>query len=115
MNKHEKMNKYKNMQSIYKDVLTNLNICLKMTMKGANDCRRCTLKAKSNCYSILLRNAIEVIEDLANNSASNFVEYLKEHKDGTLMNWDGTEPIEDIIDISTLDNKRKEFEAREMD
>jgi hypothetical protein len=86
-----------------------------MTMKGINDCRQCSIKAKDNCYSILLRNAIDVIEDLSNNSASNFVEYLKEHKDGTLMNWDGSQPLEDIIDISTLDDKLKEFEARELE
>jgi hypothetical protein len=109
------MNKYKNMQTIYRDVLTNLKVCLRMTMKGINDCRQCSIKAKDNCYSILLRNAIDVIEDLSNNSASNFVEYLKEHKDGTLMNWDGSQPLEDIIDISTLDDKLKEFEARELE
>lgn len=109
------MNKHKNIQPIYQDVLTNLKICLKMTMKGANDCRCCTLKSKGNCYSILLRNAIEVIEDLASNSASKFVAYLKNHKDGTLMNWDGSKPLEDIIDISTLDDKLKEFESREME
>ena len=40
---------------------------------------------------------------------SNFVKYLKDHHDGSILNEDGTETVMHVIDVATLDKKYKEF------
>lgn len=95
-------------------VLTGITQCVKMSLRGEDRCcARCPYNRRSNCFVKLLNDCEFIITELRELSAENFAHYLANHKDGTLMGYDGSEEVGDIIDIDNLpfhlDNFYKEY------
>ena len=89
------------------DILTAIDCCTRMLKKNESTCcSNCPYKKKSNCYTLLLKDVKRIIEA---DRVRDFIQYLKGHHDGSILNEDGTEAVMDIIDVATLDKKYNEF------
>ena len=89
------------------DILTAIDCCTRMLKKNESTCcSNCPYKKKSNCYTLLLKDVKRIIEA---DRVRDFVKYLKDHHDGSILNEDGTEAVMHVIDVATLDKKYKEF------
>ena len=89
------------------DILTAIDCCTRMLKKNESACcSNCPYKKKSNCYTLLLKDVKRIIET---DRVRDFVKYLKDHHDGSILNEDGTETVMHVIDVATLDKKYKEF------
>lgn len=88
-------------------IITAIDCCTRMLKKNESACcSNCPYKKKSNCYTSLLKDVKRIIET---DRVRDFVQYLKDNHDGSILNEDGTETVMHVIDVATLDKKYKEF------
>ena len=89
------------------DILTAIDCCTRMLKKNESACcSNCPYKKKSNCYTLLLKDVKRIIET---DRIRDFIQYLKNNHDGSILNEDGTETVMNVIDVATRDKKDKEF------
>lgn len=87
------------------EILQAIKCCTRMgTRREQQCCVECPYKQSTFCYQ-------ELIKDLkwyVINDISSFVEYLKQHPDGSIKNFEDTEKLFDYVETGHL--KAKEFD-----
>lgn len=87
-------------------ILKAIECCNKMAKMNEHDCcSKCPYKREKQCYGALLTDLSFYVE----HDVFAFIEWLKKHTDGKILNFDGNEVLFKYVDISKLDEKLDKF------